>query len=72
VAREAKAIASQNYALEVDRFLRGSVTINDLNAAQQQKDSAANAYIEAVRAYWELYYTLRRLTLYDFREGKKL
>jgi len=72
VAREARAIAAQNYGLEVDRFLRGSISINDLNAAQQQKDSAANAYIEAVRAYWELYYTLRRLTLYDFREGRRL
>jgi len=72
VAREARDIAAQNYGLEVGRFLRGNISINDLNAAQQQKDSAANAYIEAVRAYWELYYTLRRLTLYDFREGTKL
>lgn len=72
VSSETRDIAQQNYELEVERFLRGSITINDLNAAQGRKDEAATAYIEALRTYWELYYTLRKLTLYDFENGTTL
>jgi hypothetical protein len=72
VAKETRVIASRNYTLEKYRFLRGAITINDLNAAQQQKDNAENMYITAIQIYWELYYTLRRLTLYDFINHKKI
>ncbi|MFC7526954.1 TolC family protein [Parapedobacter sp. GCM10030251] len=72
VASETQEIAERNYGLEVERFLRGSIGINDLNIAQTQKDNATNAYIDVVRTYWELYYTLRRLTLYDFEKNKKI
>ena len=66
LAQETQHVAAQNYELEVERFLRGTVSINDLNSARAQKDNAANAYIDALRTYWELYYTIRRLTLFDF------
>ncbi|WP_257669237.1 TolC family protein [Parapedobacter tibetensis] len=72
VAAETREIAGQNYGLEVERFLRGTIGINDLNAAQTQKDNATNAYIDAVRTYWELYFTLRRLTLYDFENRETI
>lgn len=72
VAKEARDIAIQNYNLELDRFLRGNISINDLNASQQQKDYASNAYIDAVRGYWDTYFTIRRLTLYDFWSQRKL
>src|SRR5690606_5153976 len=72
VALETRDIAVRNYDLEVERFLRGTITINDLNAAQAQKDSASNSYIDAVRTYWELYYTLRQLTLFDFAENEEI
>ena len=72
VATETRDIATRNYELEVERFLRGAITINDLNAAQSQKDNAANDYLMALRTYWELYYTIRRLTLYDFESQEKL
>ncbi|MEC3880611.1 TolC family protein [Parapedobacter sp. 10938] len=72
VAQETRDIAVRNYDLEIERFLRGMITINDLNAAQAQKDSASNGYISAVRTYWELYYTLRQLTLFDFEEGERI
>lgn len=69
VALETQGIAARNYELEVERFLRGTISINDLNVARNQKDNAAKAYLDVLRTYWELYYTLRRLTLYNFEEG---
>lgn len=72
IAEESQHVAVQNFELQKNRFLRGDATINDLNIAQSQKDLAANNYIGAIRDYWILYYTIRKLTLYDFKEGKKL
>ncbi len=72
IATETREISEKNYELEVERYLRGAITINDLNQAQAQKDSAITAYFSAIRTYWELYYTLRGLTLYDFDKKEKL
>ena len=72
IAKEAQHIAIQNYELQKNRFLRGSATINDLNVAQSKKDVTTNNYIAAMREYWILYYTIRKLTLYDFKENKAL
>lgn len=72
VAAETRAIAGQNYEMEVQRYMAGNISINDLNTSQNQKDNAANAYIQAIRTYWELYFTLRRLTLYDFEQNRPL
>ncbi len=69
---ESKIVAEQNYELEKRRYLSGSITINDFNVAQQQKDNAANGYLEAIRVYWDLLYTIKRLTLYDFEKQKRL
>lgn len=67
-AIEAKEIAEKNYEIEVQRYRKGSISINDLNAAQNQKDSASGFYIQALKTYWILYYTIRKLTLYDFQK----
>jgi len=72
ISTETKEISEKNYELEVERYLRGAISINDLNQAQAQKDNAITAYFGAIRTYWELYYTLRRLTLYDFDKMEKL
>lgn len=72
VARESREISLKNYNLEMDRFLRGTISINDLNISQQQKDNSFNTYIETIKGYWELYYAIRRLTFYDFKNSRKL
>jgi outer membrane protein TolC len=36
--------------------------------AQNERDSAKRAYIQALRTYWLGVYNLRRLTLYDFED----
>ena len=71
-ATETRDIASRNYDLEMQRYLAGTISINDLNAAQGRKDDAANAYIQAIRTYWSLYYSIRRLTLYDFHNQQHI
>lgn len=72
IANQTKEISEKHYELEEERYLRGAISINDLNQAQAQKDNAITAYFSAIRTYWELNYTLRRLTLFDFDRMKKL
>ncbi len=65
-ALRAKTIADERFALSVESFERGAISVLDLNTAQNEKDSADRNYIAALGAYWNSYFTLRRTTLYDF------
>jgi hypothetical protein len=47
-------------------------TLTTVVIAQQEKDAAIRGYLDALRTYWQLYYDLRRLTLYDFAESRLL
>ena len=72
LAAKADTISIRRFAVAKNRYLIGKIDITDLFNAQKAKDSARQAYIETLRNYWELYYRLRRLTLYDFEAGKPI
>jgi outer membrane protein len=40
--------------------------------AQQEKDEARGRFVLALRGYWQAYYRLRRVTLYDFERGERI
>lgn len=71
-AEESREIAKENYELEKERFLRGNVSINDLNMAQLSKDNAVIAYNEVIRTYWTVFYIIRKLTLFDFNSQNNI
>jgi len=50
----------------------GKIGVSDLYIAQNEKDQALDAYVQALRSYWANYYRLRRVTLYDFVEKSAL
>lgn len=72
VSRRAAAIAKERYALVMDNFRNGKATVTDLNTARTECDDAAQKYIRDVAGFWNYYYTLRKLTLYDFIAGYDL
>lgn len=53
-------------------YILGKSTILDLNASIAEKDSAKRNYVTALHNYWNLYYALRSLTLYDFERRREL
>lgn len=71
-ASKADTIAQLRYEITKQRYLIGKISITDLNLAQQEKDQASQNYINALRSYWNAYYTVRRLTLYDFERNEKI
>ncbi len=71
-AEKAQEIALKRYEITKKRYVLGKITITDLNIAQQEKDKAVFDYLNSLQKFWVDYYTLRRLTLYDFIEDEKI
>jgi outer membrane protein TolC len=69
---EADAIAQERYQIAQNRFILSDLSVTDLGIATQEKDRARRDAILALRDYWQAYYSLRLLTLYDFETNQKL
>ena len=65
-------VAQKRYDVAQNRYLIGKTSITDLTLALEQKDNAKREYINSLRDFWDSYYLLRRLTLYDFAENELL
>ncbi|WP_161622749.1 TolC family protein, partial [Cesiribacter andamanensis] len=72
VSRQAAEVAGQRYQIGQESFGMGRISITELNIAQQEKDAARRNYLQALRGFWETYYRLRLLTLYDFEKQEAL
>tara|TARA_R110002096_G_scaffold74101_1_gene175590 strand:+ start:139828 stop:141294 length:1467 start_codon:yes stop_codon:yes gene_type:complete len=72
IAAKADTVAQKRYNVAKQRYLTGKITITDLNLAQSEKDNARKSYLNSLRTYWISYYTLRRLTLYDFKKQEPI
>ncbi len=72
IASKADAIANLRYEVTKQRFLIGKIDVLDLNVALEEKDVARRGYVQALRNYWDYYYDLRGLTLYDWQKDLKL
>ena len=66
VARKAREVADRRYAIAMENFRRGTISVTEMNTAQTEKDEANQTYVSAMAAFWNYYYSLRRKTLYDF------
>jgi outer membrane protein TolC len=65
-AQRAQEIAEERYEITRKRFETGSVTVTDLNTAQQELETARAQYITQLKTFWEDYYSLQKSTLYDW------
>ena len=71
-AEKAKEIALKRYEISKKRYVLGKITITDMNIAQEEMNKAVVDYLNSLEKFWMDYYTLRRLTLYDFRVDEKI
>ncbi len=65
-AQRAQEIAEERYEIMRKRFETGSVSVTDLNTAQQEMESAKYQYINQLNTFWNDYYSLQKSTLYDW------
>ena len=71
-SREADKVAENGYEIALKKFQNGEISITDLNISLQEREAAKRDYISSLEDYWEAYYNLRILTLYDFELQEKI
>lgn len=72
LSKSADTVAESRYEISKNLYLAGAMGITDLNIALQEKDTARQEYVQALRNFWTAYYNLRVLTLYDFEKQEKI
>jgi len=66
IASKSDTVAQKSYVASKNRYLIGKISVTDLNIAQTEKDKATIAHIQALKTFWQNYFLLRKLTLFDF------
>lgn len=71
-ANEADKVAGNGYQISLKKFQNGEISITDLNISLAEREKAKRDYITSLADYWQSFYTLRILTLYDFELNQKI
>ncbi|WP_316817257.1 TolC family protein [Pedobacter nyackensis] len=69
---EADITANERFEIAKKRYFLNDLSITDLNIALQEKDQARRDYILSLKSFWNAYFNLRILTLYDFSTNKNI
>ena len=72
VRKKSDDIESRKYEISKQLFLMGKIDITTLNIALRDKDAAKRNYITSLQDFWEAYFRLRMLSLYDFERNDLL
>jgi len=66
ISLKAESLAQERLAMSRERYLMGKVGIVDLNLALQENINAKEQVLNSIKSYWISFYTIRKLTLFDF------
>lgn len=69
IATDADRIAQKRYSTNVETFMVGKISTLDLNDSQVKKDEARQQLINELYLFWNYYYQLRSLTLWNYATG---
>lgn len=72
IAAKSDTVAMKMYEVTKQRFLIGKIAVLELNNADTKKDQNKRAYVQALQNYWNYFYNIRTLSLYDFENKKPL
>jgi len=72
IAAKSDTVATKMYEVTKQRFLIGKISVLELNNADTKKDENRRAYVMALQNYWNYFYNIRSLALYDFINRKPL
>jgi len=66
IVAKSDTVAQMRYNITKQRFMIGKIDVLNLNIALNEKDAAKREFIASLRNYWQFYYTIRKITLFDF------
>ena len=72
ISRKAMKVADERYKITCQLFENASITVTDLNIAQNEQKNASNEFVAQLGLLWNSYFEIRKLTLYDFITEKNL
>jgi outer membrane protein len=72
IAAKSDTVAAKMYEVTKQRFLIGKITVLELNNADTKKDENRRAYVMALQNYWNYFFNIRSIALYDFLNKKPL
>jgi len=72
IAAKSDTVAQKMFEVTKQRFLIGKIAVLELNNADTKKDQNRRAYVQSLQNYWNYFYNLRNLTLFDFINKKPL
>jgi len=72
ITAKADTIAQKGYKVTKQRFLIDKVDVLKLNMARNSLDNSKRSYINAIQSYWQAYYNIRKLTLYNFEADEPI
>ncbi len=71
-AEAADKVAAEGYMIALKKFQNGETSITDLNISLAEREGAKRDYIRSIENYWESYFLLRMVTLYDFEFNQEI
>jgi outer membrane protein TolC len=66
LSKRSYELSQKRYDLTRKRYVIGKLDITELNLADIEQESQRQAYIQSINSFWDAYYNIRSLTLYDF------
>jgi outer membrane protein len=72
IAAKSDTVAQQMFEVTKARFMIGKIAVLELNNADTRKDENRRAYVQALQNYWNYFYNMRNLALFDFVARKPL
>ncbi len=71
-AKNVLDIALKSYDLVVQKYRHGKIDLTMLKMSNDYWVNAQYSYLSSLQTYWELFFKIRKYTLYDFVETKSL
>ena len=72
LSARADTVAQKRFEVAYNRYVIGRISVDNLFIAQREKDQARAQYVQALGGFWQSYYRLRLLTLFDFEAGEPI
>lgn len=71
-AEEAVELAKVAYEQTQERFIIGKADINSLTLSTNRRQQAQRNYVSALQSFWQSYFKIRKLTLFDFENNSPI
>lgn len=72
ISKRALEIAEETYRTAYKLYENGTSAITELNTANNDLENAQTQYLLQLHTYWSCYFSIQRLTLYDYINNTKI